>query len=134
MTAGRVPHGALVGVMLLLVRSARERRAVFERMCREGAQALIYAGEAWIAVAKAGSLELEFLDLWRQQGRRLEELPGRAEALVVLAAWAGGTAGRVWRIEREGGLRLIAVDQAAGVLADGGTMVGLPWQVGPEAR
>jgi hypothetical protein len=123
-------RGRGVAIALLALETPRQRRAVFEAMCRDGAEAIIFVTEAWAARASS-EVDREALAVWKQDVGSFEHLPGREE---ILALWAVCPAGGVvcdWLIERpaDAGPRLVRRDWLAGWREQRGILAELPWRM-----
>jgi hypothetical protein len=122
-------RGRGVVIALLALETPRERRAVFEAMCRDGAEALIFVSEAWAASAPATSkVDVEALEVWKRDVGSFENLPGREEILALWAVCPAGMVVRDWRIERPDGAppRLVCRDSSLDEVM-GGVLADLPW-------
>lgn len=118
------PKGLVIGA--IRVQRPAERRAAFEMLCGEGAEAIVFITEAWLASAPAGSAEYAALRRHTATGGSLETLTGRREMLLVIGACPEGTTGRAWQIHREGGRVVLSPQPFAPMAA--GILVGLPWR------
>jgi hypothetical protein len=117
--------GGRMTIAVMALDTPSGRRAVFEYFCQRGAEAIVFVSEGWQARASS-PLDVEAIELWKAEGRSLEDLPGREEVLMIWGAHPGGGRLVQWRIDRsERQPKLVdrhATDGASGILSD------LPWQ------